>query len=870
MKNTMLALNKQCITALSLIFILLISLFNFSACNRKDLWDNKYLRATLSDVTIISAFGGNKIITADWIDPEVPYMNRIEITCSGVAGTITVLPGAQTCTITGLTNGVEYSVNIKVRDSYNNSSPGAKFSIKLTPTGTPVEGHFIYYPEDLDAVHGSALPQYAGWDLGDTYNLMADLDLSGYTNWDPIGVSANEFTGAFEGNNHTISNLMINRPAIDQGLFGFILNGTVNNLTLANVSVTATGVFDYTGSLAANCVNGSITNVSVSGTVSNLNGHYVGGLIGSSMGTTTITNCNVSVTVDGTGSVGGLAGECFGIGSVSGCTANGAVSGLNIIGGLAGRSDVKVERSHAQVNVTGVSEIGGLIGYLTGSIKECDASGSVTSEAGAPCINIGGLVGIASGGMTISGCHASGTVTAKGTTNDDVGGLVGQNVDVVIDNSYAAGDILFTGTISSVFVGGLIGVNGGNLTNCYAAGNTVQGTDTIGGLVGQNTAAITSCYSLNDVAVNTVDSGFIGGFVGDNAGLITDGSGPSYASGDVTVTLTAATVVCYIGGLVGRTNAAITNTHAYGNVDADLTLPGNGELYLGGLAGYSSVGAISGSLVRGAITVSMIGPAIKNLYVGGFIGTHINGNISDCSYNPGAGIINVICGNVDEEFVGGFIGDNQGGSVKYCSATGAVNCTDPSTVMAAGGFIGRNNNDISYCFATGNIKGVGNVGGLVGFNYPTRYISRCYATGNVTGTSNIGGLVGNNQQGFIQYCYAKGETTGPAIQTGGLIGLHDGVNNTSMYICYAVGEVDPVTGGQLVGELVTAGTYNYCYYNNENAGNNIGGIGMNTTQLRDHLNYSPLWLFGTDWLIDETGPVYINGGIPYILGLTPE
>ena len=61
------------------------------------------------------------------------------------------------------------------------------------------------------------------FNLGGDYVLSNDIDLSGYPNWEPIGTLANPFTGTFNGNGHTISNLTINRPAQDNvGLFGVI------------------------------------------------------------------------------------------------------------------------------------------------------------------------------------------------------------------------------------------------------------------------------------------------------------------------------------------------------------------------------------------------------------------------------------------------------------------------------------------------------------------------------------------------------------------------------------------------------------------------------------------------------------------------
>ena len=57
---------------------------------------------------------------------------------------------------------------------------------------------FIYTPEDLAAI---------AQDLGGTYVLMNDIDLSEYGNWTPIGAAGAAFTGAFLGAGYTISGM---------------------------------------------------------------------------------------------------------------------------------------------------------------------------------------------------------------------------------------------------------------------------------------------------------------------------------------------------------------------------------------------------------------------------------------------------------------------------------------------------------------------------------------------------------------------------------------------------------------------------------------------------------------------------------------
>jgi hypothetical protein len=165
----------------------------------------------------------------------------------------------------------------------------------------------------------------------------------------------------------------------------------------------------------------------------------------------------------------------------------------------------------------------GLFGYL--------ALGGKVAGIGAENINVtgtssvGGLVGRNRG--TVSDSHSTGSVTG----NEDVGGLVGYNVDDVV-SSYSTGSV--TG---EECVGGVVGMNDGPVSNCYSSGN-VTGDVWVGGLLGfSERVTISNCYAMGNV---TGDSG-VGGLVGGNDCTVRN----SYSTGSVTGNE-------YVGGLVGR------------------------------------------------------------------------------------------------------------------------------------------------------------------------------------------------------------------------------------------------------------------------------------------------------------------------------
>ena len=104
--------------------------------------------------------------------------------------------------------------------------------------------------------------------------LTDDINLT-EPNWTPIGsysdYDSNGYTGIFDGDGHTISNLNVNMQTTNNvGLFGYVNGGTVENLNLANVSVSG-----Y---------------------------YYVGGVVGSNYAT--ITGCYWQVGTDDSPSQG--------------------------------------------------------------------------------------------------------------------------------------------------------------------------------------------------------------------------------------------------------------------------------------------------------------------------------------------------------------------------------------------------------------------------------------------------------------------------------------------------------------------------------------------------------------------------------------
>ncbi len=327
--------------------------------------------------------------------------------------------------------------------------------------------------------------------LDKNYLQVANVNLSGFANWDTLGnfVSwSGGFEGFFDGNGYEIANLTIVRGEEDNvGLFNYVDGAILNNIVLMDVDVLGS---DYVGALVGLSWDTWIVNCSVSGGIVKGN-EYVGGLVGEAMDNE-IANTYSTVTVEGDdAAVGGLIGNNGWNNLLVNSYASGNVTAAEwIVGGLAGLNEHEIINSYATGNVHGSQRVGGLVGWTDATIENSYATGSVSDSGNG---EIGGLVGRTQGGDIINS-YALGNVNGSGSSWA-VGGLVGWNQST-ISFSYAAGSVDGDGA-----VGGLIGFNQGSASNSYWDIEITGQTESDGG-DGRNTAAMKSLgtYSSWNIA----------------------------------------------------------------------------------------------------------------------------------------------------------------------------------------------------------------------------------------------------------------------------------------------------------------------------------------------------------------------------------
>lgn len=329
---------------------------------------------------------------------------------------------------------------------------------------------------DLDSVRS---------DLTANYILVNDIDASdsetmnGGAGLEPIGGPSDQFTGSFDGRNHTITGLHIDYPSLDGvGLFGYVnTDGELKNVTLEGLSVVGG---KWVGGLVGVLNRGTVRNVHVEGQVEATD-DYAGGIVGTGSGGPLL---DVSVNAD--------------------------VSGQNEIGGLAGRlqGGTSIERSRSEGTVSGTSRVGGLLGSSSHLLFEASSSAATVTGTGNL---VGGLIG-----TTSNSSVATSSFTGSVSGVERVGGLVGHlgsahnDREFAIERSFVTGDV--TGTNR---VGGVAGHSfGGSVADSYGLGG-VEGDDEVGGLIGSAELALElfNAYSTG-LVVRAPGATNVGGLIG--------------------------------------------------------------------------------------------------------------------------------------------------------------------------------------------------------------------------------------------------------------------------------------------------------------------------------------------------------------------
>ena len=358
--------------------------------------------------------------------------------------------------------------------------------------------------------------------LDKNYILMANIDLSKWGIWVPIGEDdAAPFKGIFDGNGYVVKNITVNvtnsGAEAYAGLFGYCSGGAIKNLGISVGEVNGDGERSYAGGIAGYSIS-SIINC--------------------------YNNANVFAYGYRSAAAGGIAGS-----------ANASISNCYNTGIASASASYQIDNSYTVA--------GGIAGVSTSSINNCHNMNSFV-RATSNCAHAGGIVGNASGSspFSISNCYNKSSVSASSAST------------VPATNYYA-------NPYSTA--GGIAGFSGADsISNCYNGGN-ISGTSSwfalteIGGIAGRSPdCAISKCYNTGAVSISASYRAAAGGISGFAKSISN-----CYNTGAVSVSAPSGSDSC-AGGLAGGTTtsspSSISNCYNEGTV--------SGADYRGGVVGY--------------------------------------------------------------------------------------------------------------------------------------------------------------------------------------------------------------------------------------------------------------------------------------------
>lgn len=276
--------------------------------------------------------------------------------------------------------------------------------------GTADNPYLIATAGDMQAIYANP---------GSVYKLTADIDFANL----PWEGNDCDFTGVFDGNNHTLKNLNITGSGIFKRISG---TAVVKDLNIENVTVNATGNAGVIcGWLSGEMSNASrIDNVHIKNIVATGNSVTFGGIAGQALLKPQINNCSITqayYALSLESVAGGLAGFIGTSTTITNCVFDGTII-ANTAGGIVGGSmsaDESISNCHALVNIQGSYAAGGIIGESGRSIvTNCFVDGTVKADA-EKTAGAGGIVGMLAApyttdktGLVVQNCIVSAKVSA--------------------------------------------------------------------------------------------------------------------------------------------------------------------------------------------------------------------------------------------------------------------------------------------------------------------------------------------------------------------------------------------------------------------------------------------------------------------------
>ncbi|MBQ7709537.1 MAG: BACON domain-containing protein [Bacteroidales bacterium] len=588
--------------------------------------------------------------------------------------------------------------------------------------GIPDVDEFMKFVQAVNENEGITRWQNANKEV----ELLADINLSEFTEWTPIGAvesvtngnyaggyaGGNPFKGVFIDNGHTIRGFKPTVKVAENGtfgLFGVLEGATIKDLNLETDLVISAKAQADAGVLVGTAISSTIQNVKVSGkitsagTETNSKRYALGGIAGfvfnTGEGTSLIKDCTTNLVVNadcGNNTANGATGTMYG--GVAGFVTTSQDNSANDIEGCVNSGEINAKLGRAsgivatanygghfkdctnnanQVNTFANGRIGNVISVL---YKNAVADGLVNNgnlTTTASDTHAGAIIGFFNDdAIVMKGGKNTGTVIAA---NVNQRGLIGANISKFAE-------------ISGVTVGGKLGtykedgnhemidVNAGNFEQYIGAVSDANRAK-ISGLTWDGAPApviegIASAADLKEFANLVKTGGDVTKFMVD--GVVVLGTDIDLAGEEWTPigegSVTTAGVIT--AGDVPYTGVFDGKGHTVDNFT--ISVPATG------VSGYAAglFGILSGATVKNVVIGSKVvieGKSEALTYLGGVAGFALNSTVEGCT-NKGKVSVTAATDNI-RECVGGIVGQVYTGE-GASDASYIKNCVNEGTVTS--------------------------------------------------------------------------------------------------------------------------------------------------------------------------------------------
>ena len=708
--------------------------------------------------------------------------------------------------------------------------------------GNSATPFFIKNEEDLAAIGETRVDENEGltyiYPLSANYKLVADLSKFADGNWKPLAEGDDAgFTGTFDFNGHTISNLTITSATGENaGLFAMIgKDGSVVGANMINTKISANvaNAGAVAGVNYGKIESGAIANVNI---VNAATGANIGGVVGKNHGTilkTTVTNRVTDYTLRATGTnscAGGIAGtsELMSLSDgnvyIGRCGTKTSVSAEAAVGGIVGKNiAAAIENCYAGslsddyiLNSNASAFVGGIAGLNTYKDFEDKKSRAYLADTYSVMK------------YSANTSTTTGAIIGKNNNADD-----GVNYNIVYGNYYSK-DINsnLEGIASDVnpVATEVVHVHNKTVSELKKQTTYFSYVDTDHGSINKFWQFDEGAWMINEDA-SLPELAFVVNFVSPrvydfvNPEAIRDANDfmtklnptdPSKFNAQMPFSLEADIRLKSTDGFIPFEFNGCLDGNGY-TIYLEITTP---EGVVDGYTGlFTKLGA--GAKLRNIKVDVKINSILTADHIGAIAAYNNGGSLDNCS---ATGIITTDKATATAMYIAGLVGENRG-YISNSTSDVAVTYEKSPTLVYIGGIAGYSTGAIQNSKNTGLItaknKTEAYVGGIVGWTSGT--ITKCSNHGEITGEveaanayyGGIAGILAQNAEAKMTYCSSYEPVTGS--NAGGLVGISIG----AIEYCYSSARVTGIYIGGLAYNIKQGTAENRSYIKNSMTDNSI-------------------------------------------------